>query len=78
VGAVGGESCQLKNRGPSGVRVDLLTPSGDFISHVFTSDTGDYSFPNVIPGQPFYFFNQKTDARSWRPLCHVYICTICS
>ncbi|XP_078158461.1 carbohydrate-binding-like fold [Carex rostrata] len=50
VGAVGGKSCQLKKSGPSGVRVELLTTSGDLISHVLTSDTGDYSFPNVIPG----------------------------
>lgn len=59
VGAVGGESCQLKNRGPSGVKVELLTLSGDLISHVLTSDTGDYSFPNVIPGLTFYFFSQE-------------------
>lgn len=61
MGAVGGKSCQLKKSGPSGVRVELLTTSGDIISHVLTSDTGDYSFPNVIPGQTFYFFNQETN-----------------
>ncbi|KAJ3676057.1 hypothetical protein LUZ60_003469 [Juncus effusus] len=51
VGASGGESCASKNNGPAGVRVDLLSPSGDLISHSLTSKTGEYSFPNVIPGK---------------------------
>ncbi|KAJ3691869.1 hypothetical protein LUZ61_021033 [Rhynchospora tenuis] len=50
LGPVGGPTCQLSNHGPSGVRVDLLSPSGDLVSHVFTSHSGHYSFPNVIPG----------------------------
>ncbi|KAJ4775918.1 Nodal modulator 1 [Rhynchospora pubera] len=50
LGTVGAHTCQLNNHGPSGVRVDLLSPSGDLLSHVFTSHTGHYSFPNVIPG----------------------------
>lgn len=72
LGPVGGDSCQFKNRGPSGVRVELLTPSDDLISHVSTSDAGDYSFPNVIPGQTFSSLIEKTVS----PLCHPYTCTV--
>lgn len=50
-GAVGGESCSLKDGGPSGLAVDLLSPSDDVIASVLTSATGDYSFTNVIPGK---------------------------
>ncbi|KAG1338774.1 nodal modulator 1 [Cocos nucifera] len=50
-GAVGGESCSLKDGGPSGVAVELLSPSDDVIASVLTSATGDYSFTNVIPGK---------------------------
>nr|CAD1833216.1 unnamed protein product [Ananas comosus var. bracteatus] len=51
VGAVGGESCSLKDRGPSGVKVELLSPSDDVIASVLTSARGDYSFTNILPGK---------------------------
>lgn len=50
VGAIGGESCSLKNGGPSNVNIELLSPSGDLISSVLTSSEGSYSFNNIIPG----------------------------
>ncbi|XP_038980298.1 nodal modulator 1 [Phoenix dactylifera] len=50
-GAVGGESCSLKDGGPSGVAVELLSLSDDVIASVLTSATGDYSFTNIIPGK---------------------------
>ncbi|KAF2309701.1 hypothetical protein GH714_004655 [Hevea brasiliensis] len=50
VGAVGGESCSVKNGGPSNVNVELLSPSDDLISFVVTSSTGSYLFTNIIPG----------------------------
>lgn len=50
VGAVGGESCALKNGGPSNVKVELLSPNGDFISSVLTSSVGSYLFTNILPG----------------------------
>lgn len=50
VGAVGGESCSLKNGGPSNVNVELLSPTGDLISSVLTS-AGSYSFTNIVPGK---------------------------
>lgn len=56
VGAVGGESCSLKNGGPSNVNIELLSPSGDPISSVLTSSTGSYSFTNIIPGWDFITF----------------------
>lgn len=51
VGAVGGESCALKNGGPSNVKVDLLSPNGDLISSVSTSSVGSYLFKNILPGK---------------------------
>ncbi|KAK6941103.1 hypothetical protein RJ641_030634 [Dillenia turbinata] len=51
VGAVGGDSCSVKNGGPSNVAVELLSPNGDLISSVHTSSTGVYSFTNIIPGK---------------------------
>ncbi|XP_058008575.1 uncharacterized protein LOC110645700 isoform X2 [Hevea brasiliensis] len=51
VGAVGGESCSVKNGGPSNVNVELLSPSDDLISFVVTSSTGSYLFTNIIPGK---------------------------
>ncbi|GAB2282181.1 hypothetical protein Dimus_016732 [Dionaea muscipula] len=50
IGAVGGESCQSKDGGPSNMAVELLSSAGDLISSVLTSSTGDYSFKNVTPG----------------------------
>lgn len=50
VGAVGGESCPLKEGGPSNVNVELLTPAGDLVSSVLTSSDGSYLFTNIIPG----------------------------
>ena len=55
-GAVGGERCSLKDGGPSGVAVELLSPSDDVIASVLTSATGDYSFTNVIPGLTCFLF----------------------
>lgn len=50
-GAIGGESCSMKDGGPSDVKVDLLSPSDDLITSVFTSSVGKYSFSNVSPGK---------------------------
>uniref|UniRef100_A0A1D1Y1N7 Nodal modulator 1 n=1 Tax=Anthurium amnicola TaxID=1678845 RepID=A0A1D1Y1N7_9ARAE len=50
-GAVGGESCSLKDGGPPDVKVELLSPSGDLLSSVVTSETGDYTFTNINPGE---------------------------
>ncbi|KAL9250005.1 BOS complex subunit NOMO1-like protein [Drosera capensis] len=50
LGAVGGESCQSRDGGPSDVAVELLSSAGDLISSVLTSSKGDYSFKNVTPG----------------------------
>ncbi|XP_062143584.1 uncharacterized protein LOC133851267 [Alnus glutinosa] len=51
VGAVGGESCALKNGGPSNVKVELLSLNGDLISSVLTSSVGSYLFTNILPGK---------------------------
>ncbi|KAK7284568.1 hypothetical protein RJT34_19316 [Clitoria ternatea] len=51
VGAVGGESCPVKNGGPSNVKVELLSSSGDLVSSVLTSSSGSYLFKNIIPGK---------------------------
>lgn len=51
VGAVGGESCPLKEGGPSNIKVELLTPTGDLVSSVLTSSEGSYLFTNIIPGK---------------------------
>ncbi|XP_027924979.1 nodal modulator 1 [Vigna unguiculata] len=51
VGAVGGESCSIKNGGPSNVNVELLSLSGDLVSSVSTSSSGSYLFTNIIPGK---------------------------
>lgn len=50
VGAVGGESCTLKNGGPSNVNVEILSPNGDLITSVLTSSVGSYLFTNILPG----------------------------
>ncbi|WJX79873.1 hypothetical protein P8452_62950 [Trifolium repens] len=51
VGAAGGESCSVKNGGPSNVKVELFSPSGDLVSSVLTSSSGSYLFTNVNPGK---------------------------
>ncbi|CAI9104879.1 OLC1v1003663C1 [Oldenlandia corymbosa var. corymbosa] len=51
VGAVGGESCPNKNGGPSNVKVELLSPSGEVMSSVSTTSTGSYTFADVVPGK---------------------------
>ncbi|KAJ8770653.1 hypothetical protein K2173_021300 [Erythroxylum novogranatense] len=48
VGAVGGESCSVKNCGPSSVNVELLSPSNDVVSSVVTSSFGR------LPIQKYY------------------------
>ncbi|URD77738.1 nodal modulator [Musa troglodytarum] len=50
IGAVGGESCPIKDGGPSGVKVELLSMSDDLIASSLTSAIGGYSFTNIIPG----------------------------
>ncbi|CAL9068218.1 uncharacterized protein LOC135581844 [Musa acuminata AAA Group] len=50
IGAVGGESCPIKDGGPSGVKVELLSISDDLIASSLTSAIGGYSFTNIIPG----------------------------
>ena len=49
-GAIGGESCAVKDKGPRDIKVMLFSSSGDLVSTVLTSETGSYSFTNVIPG----------------------------
>ncbi|XVF72762.1 hypothetical protein PTKIN_Ptkin12aG0146400 [Pterospermum kingtungense] len=51
VGAVGGQSCSLKDGGPANVNVDLLFPDGDLISSELTMSNGRYLFKNIIPGK---------------------------
>ncbi|XP_031274126.1 nodal modulator 1 [Pistacia vera] len=51
VGAVGGESCLVKDGGPSNVNVELLSHDGDLISSAVTSSGGSYLFKNIIPGK---------------------------
>ncbi|KAE9598205.1 hypothetical protein Lal_00003964 [Lupinus albus] len=51
VGAVGGGSCSVKNGGPSNIKVELLSPAGDLLSSVLTSQSGSYLFTNIIPGK---------------------------
>lgn len=50
LGAVGGGSCSLQNGGPSNIKVELLSDSGDVVSSVSTSSEGSYLFKNIIPG----------------------------
>ncbi|GAV83060.1 CarboxypepD_reg domain-containing protein [Cephalotus follicularis] len=51
VGAVGGESCSLKNGGPSNVNVELLSHTRELVSSVLTSSNGSYAFTKIIPGK---------------------------
>ncbi|TYH06259.1 hypothetical protein ES288_A08G142500v1 [Gossypium darwinii] len=51
MGAVGGQSCSLKNGGPANVNVDLLSPNDDLISSELTMPDGSYLFKNIIPGK---------------------------
>ncbi|XP_020582694.1 LOW QUALITY PROTEIN: nodal modulator 1-like [Phalaenopsis equestris] len=50
LGAVGGNSCPNKSGGPSNVKIELLSIQDDVIATSFTSETGHYSFTNIIPG----------------------------
>ena len=50
MGAVGGESCSIKNGGPADVNIQLVSPTGDILSSVSTTSAGTYTFMNVIPG----------------------------
>ncbi|VVB06611.1 unnamed protein product [Arabis nemorensis] len=50
-GAIGGESCSIKNGGPADVNVELLSSDGDSIASVLTSSDGSYLFKNIIPGK---------------------------
>ncbi|CAN4101896.1 unnamed protein product [Withania somnifera] len=51
VGNVGGESCSLKDGGPSNVNVELLSSTGDVVSSSVSTSRGTYSFTNTIPGK---------------------------
>ncbi|XP_027099594.2 uncharacterized protein [Coffea arabica] len=51
VGAVGGESCSIKNGGPADVNIQLVSPTGEILSSVSTTSAGTYTFMNVIPGK---------------------------
>ncbi|XP_024012784.1 nodal modulator 1 [Eutrema salsugineum] len=53
LGAVGGESCEIKKGGPANVNVELLSSDGDPIASVLTSSDGSYLFKNIIPGKYF-------------------------
>ncbi|KAF9619798.1 hypothetical protein IFM89_009320 [Coptis chinensis] len=50
VGAVGGESCSVKDGGPPGVKVELLSTTNDIVSSAVTNSGGSYLFTNIIPG----------------------------
>ncbi|XP_031497491.1 uncharacterized protein LOC116262346 [Nymphaea colorata] len=50
-GAVGGESCHVRNGGPSNVKVELLSVADDIVSSALTSSTGAYDFKNIVPGK---------------------------
>ncbi|KAK8947068.1 hypothetical protein KSP39_PZI007206 [Platanthera zijinensis] len=50
LGAVGGNSCPVKDGGPSHVKVELLTMPDNVIVSALTSEVGHYSFANIIPG----------------------------
>ncbi|XP_017985129.1 PREDICTED: nodal modulator 1 isoform X2 [Theobroma cacao] len=50
-GAVGGQSCSVKNGGPSNVNVELLSPDDDLVSSELTLSNGRYLFKNIIPGK---------------------------
>lgn len=66
MGAAGGDSCPVKNGGPSNVKVELLSPSGDLVSSVLTSSSGSYLFTNVIPGREVYvYFGSSSLALFW-------------
>lgn len=43
VGAIGGESCLVKDGGPSNVNIELLSRDGDLISSFVTSSEGSCS-----------------------------------
>lgn len=58
MGAAGGESCSVKNGGPSNVKVELVSPSGDLVSSVLTSPSGSYLFTNLIPGREVYVYRE--------------------
>lgn len=49
VGPVGGKSCS-KGGGPADVKVELMTDSDEWVASASTSSSGEYSFPNIIPG----------------------------
>lgn len=51
VGNVGGQSCSLKDGGPSNVKVELMSPTGDVVSSALSTPRGTYSFINTIPGK---------------------------
>ncbi|KFK35418.1 hypothetical protein AALP_AA5G281800 [Arabis alpina] len=51
LGAVGGESCTIKNGGPADVNVELLSSDEEPIASVLTSSDGSYLFKNIIPGK---------------------------
>lgn len=50
MGNVGGESCALKDGGPSNVKVELLSPTGGVVTSALSTPRGTYSFSNAIPG----------------------------
>ncbi|KAK3160680.1 hypothetical protein QOZ80_1BG0062920 [Eleusine coracana subsp. coracana] len=50
LGAVGGKRC-LKDGGPSGVKVELMSDSDELVASALTSSTGEYTFANIIPGR---------------------------
>lgn len=74
VGAVGGESCTMKNGGPSNVNVELLSSTGDLISSVSTSSEGSYIFKNIVPGMYVIMFAEGVSLLNSSPNVLTCIC----
>ncbi|KAI3940108.1 hypothetical protein MKW92_014647 [Papaver armeniacum] len=50
-GAVGGDSCNVKDEGPSNVKIELLSHTDDLVSSTSTTAAGSYLLTNIIPGK---------------------------
>ncbi|KAI3867435.1 hypothetical protein MKX03_006473, partial [Papaver bracteatum] len=50
-GAVGGDSCNVKDEGPSNVKIELLSHTDDLVSSTSTTAAGSYLLTSIIPGK---------------------------
>lgn len=57
-GAVGGDSCNVKDEGPSNVKIELLSHTDDLVSSTSTTAAGSYLLTNIIPGPAVSLFYQ--------------------